>query len=103
MIPDQLHWTGRADVRLRLEPEPDAKLFVGIAPAADVDAYLAGVTHDRIERFDAPTRDVTYEHSAGDTAPAHHPATRTSGLPRRRVAAAGCSTGRWRPVVGRSW
>ena len=37
------------DLRLRVTADSsDAQTFIGIGPAADVDAYLAGVAHDEI-------------------------------------------------------
>ncbi len=38
-----------ADIRLRVTPVgSDDAVFVGVGPAADVDAYLAGVAHDEV-------------------------------------------------------
>ncbi len=37
-----------ADVRLEVTGPAGAPLFVGIGPASDVDAYLAGVAHDQV-------------------------------------------------------
>lgn len=37
-----------ADVRLEVTGPTGTPLFVGIGPAADVDAYLAGVAHDQV-------------------------------------------------------
>jgi hypothetical protein len=40
------------EVRIRVTPSsPDAALFVGIGPSADVDRYLAGVEHTVISEF----------------------------------------------------
>ena len=37
------------DVRLQITaPSSDSRIFVGIAPAADISAYLSGVSHDQI-------------------------------------------------------
>ena len=37
------------DLRLRATPtSSDAQTFIGIGPAADVDAYLSGVAHDEV-------------------------------------------------------
>lgn len=42
-----------ADVRLRVTPlEPGQEVFVGIAPADDLDGYLTGVEHDEIIEID---------------------------------------------------
>lgn len=41
------------DVRVRVTPtDPQQEVFVGIAPADDVDAYLRGTAHDQITRVD---------------------------------------------------
>ena len=41
------------DIRLRATSlDPDRPIFVGIARQADLDAYLDGVAHDRVIRFD---------------------------------------------------
>jgi hypothetical protein len=40
------------EVRIRVTPEsPGPELFVGIGPSADVDRYLAGVSHTHISDF----------------------------------------------------
>jgi hypothetical protein len=40
------------EVRIRVTPEsPSPELFVGIGPSADVDRYLAGVSHTHISDF----------------------------------------------------
>ncbi|MDT7786050.1 MAG: hypothetical protein QOF58_4469 [Pseudonocardiales bacterium] len=55
-----------ADVRLEVTgAAARAPLFVGIGPAADVDAYLAGVAHDQVidSTGDAPA----YRRSSGQT------------------------------------
>jgi hypothetical protein len=44
---------GDPDVRLSATPtNKGEELFVGIGPAADVDRYLAGVSHDEVTDFD---------------------------------------------------
>ncbi len=40
------------DVRLRVTSSNEQPVFVGIAREADLDAYLAGVAHDEIDRVD---------------------------------------------------
>jgi hypothetical protein len=53
-----------ADVRLQVAAlDTDAELFVGIAPADELDAYLAGVAHDEITEVDG--NDPVYERRGG--------------------------------------
>ncbi len=56
-----------ADVRLEVTPAGSGgPLFVGIGPAADVDAYLAGAAHDEV--VDATGDTADYRRSAGQAA-----------------------------------
>ena len=60
-------WPGHvADVKV--STSSSAELFVGIGPAADVEAYLAGVGHDLVTELGVSAGDVTYRSVAG-TAP----------------------------------
>ena len=59
---------------VRLRSESDRNVFVGIAPAADVDRYLVGVERDVVTDFDH--RDPTYARRAGG-APAAPPGSQT--------------------------
>jgi len=43
-------------------------LFVGIAPRADVDAYLAGVEFDEVTDLDTDPAEITTKHHAGNRA-----------------------------------
>ena len=53
------------DVRVRVTPtDPQQQVFVGIAPADDVDAYLQGTAHDQITRVDRGV--VRYVRASGD-------------------------------------
>jgi hypothetical protein len=46
---DWAGWVRRVDLRLTVEPgDADTAVFVGLAPRADVEAYLAGVAHDEV-------------------------------------------------------
>lgn len=53
-----------ATVRLRVDPVSESAVFVGIGPSDDVDAYLDGVAHARVERVGG-RGSVTYDHVAG--------------------------------------
>jgi Domain of unknown function (DUF4389) len=57
------------DLRLRVTSTSGGDVFVGIGPARDVDAYLAGVAHDEVADFDGG--EATYRHRPGgsDVAP----------------------------------
>jgi hypothetical protein len=69
---DWTPWTGgRLDVRLEVATEdPERTVFVGIADAADIDAYLADVAHDQIRRLGGVFDDVTYDPDPGAQTPA---------------------------------
>lgn len=89
-----------ATTRLRVDPAGDAPLFVGIAPEADVQAYLRGVAHDQVQ-------DVGH-HGGGLTAQYDRvPGGRTPqppGSERFWVASssgAGTQTLQWKPRSGR--
>jgi hypothetical protein len=60
---------GRA--RVRVTTDGSSPVFVGVARAADAEAYLAGVEHSTVSEIDDPA--TTYEHHAGG-APAGDPA-----------------------------
>lgn len=62
------------DVRLNLEQAGGTELFVGIAPAADVRAYLADVQHDKL--VEVRDGDPVYRSSTGG-APATPPTEQT--------------------------
>jgi hypothetical protein len=60
-----------AEVRIRVTPsDPEAELFVGIAPKAEVDAYLRGVAHDRMASFGRDPFTVRFDRVPGGPAPA---------------------------------
>ncbi|MET3806841.1 hypothetical protein ABIB25_003861 [Nakamurella sp. UYEF19] len=55
----------RTDVRLRVaSTDPAQKIFVGIGPAAQVDTYLRGITHDDVTSLTGGGRPV-YRTTAG--------------------------------------
>ena len=89
-----------ADVRLEVTGPAGAPLFVGIGPAADVDAYLAGVAHDQVIGS-------TEQHPRlpPHRRPERHrrrPASRASGSSPRPVPAPSSWTGQPPAVGGRS-
>jgi hypothetical protein len=78
-------------------------LFVGVARRADVDRYLAGVSHSTVEDVNFGPFDATYS-SAGGTAIPARPATRTFWV--RSTSGTGNQSlswnlrnGHWRVVV----
>lgn len=56
---------------IRIRSESDRAVFVGIAPAAEVDRYLEGVEHDVVDDLDS-TGDPEYSRRAG-SAPSEPP------------------------------
>lgn len=64
-IPDGMLGT----VRIRMTPEGDRPLFVGIARAAQVERYLSGVRHAQISDID-DDGEATYRLLSGDAKPA---------------------------------
>jgi hypothetical protein len=59
-----------AEVRIRAtSTEPGTALFVGIAPKAEVDAYLRTVAHDRMASFELDPFAVRFDRSPGGPAP----------------------------------
>ena len=56
-------------VRLELAPtDPATAVFAGIGPSRDVEAYLRGVSHDRVVDFDE-SGSMSYERLDGEVAP----------------------------------
>lgn len=62
------------DVRLSAEQAGGTQLFLGLAPSADVQAYLAGVEHDTL--VEIPGSGPVYRSTAGD-APSTPPGEQT--------------------------
>lgn len=56
-------------VRIRMTPEDGRPLFVGIAPAAEVDRYLSGVRHVQVSDI-TDGGSATYDLVPGDAKPA---------------------------------
>jgi hypothetical protein len=52
-------------VRLRVKPQADEAVFVGIAPTKDVDAYLRGVSHSTVTDVDHSPFSADYRHHGG--------------------------------------
>ena len=82
--PNWLTDSVRTDIRLRVTAtDPGRQIFVGVGPAAEVDAYLGGVAHDEVTSLTAGATPV-YRHGAGTaatTAPTAQPfwITKVSG------------------------
>jgi hypothetical protein len=56
-------------VRLEVAPtDPATAVFAGIGPSPDVEAYLRGVSHDRVVDFDE-SGSMSYDHLDGEGAP----------------------------------
>jgi hypothetical protein len=83
-------------VRIRVTPvHPGAALFVGIGPSADVDRYLAGMSHTVISDFWADKVQVL-----GGGTPGSAPGTQ--GFWAASATGSGHQTLRWHPASG-SW
>ena len=57
-------------VRLDVSPQTGKPVFVGIAAAADVNAYLRHVAHTRVTDIDWPQFEATYSPQDGERRPA---------------------------------
>ena len=66
---DDWLWFRRFEVRIDVESTTADPVFVGIAPRADVDAYLDGVPHSEIARLGGFRDTATYRTSPGTTMP----------------------------------
>jgi hypothetical protein len=64
---DWTPWGDRLDLRVTVTAS-EGPVFVGIAPRADVAAYLDGVAHDELQRLDLPA--AAYLPRTGDREPA---------------------------------
>jgi hypothetical protein len=89
-----------ATTRVRVDPAGEAPLFVGIAPEAEVQAYLRGVAHDQVQDVDHRHGDLAarYERVPGSSTP------QPPGSERFWVASssgAGTQTLQWKPRSGR--
>ena len=93
-------------VRVRVTPEGGAPLFVGIAPAADVDRWLAGTAHDEIADISGSGA-VRYDRAAGPVAALRPPSAlgswtaQTSGTGTRQLDWT-VQDGRWSLVIARA-
>lgn len=81
---------------VRIRSESDRAVFVGIAPAAEVDRYLEGVEHDVVDDLDS-TGDPEYSPRAG-SAPSEPPSNVTFWA--ESVAGQGEQTLDWEPKDG---
>ncbi len=89
-----------ATTRIRVDPAGDAPLFVGIAPEAQVNAYLRGVDHDRVRDVGHHHGDLTaqYDRVPGTQTP-QPPATQRFWV--ASSSGAGIQTVQWKPRSGR--
>jgi len=55
-----------ATVRLDVDPQGPASVFVGIGPDSEVDAYLAGVEYAQVSRIGPDSARITERSAAGD-------------------------------------
>jgi hypothetical protein len=106
--PDVSRWLADndlGDVRVRVTSDGGTPLFVGIAPAADVDRWLAGTAHDeitrltddgaRFDRADGPVTSVSPPAGLGTWA------AQTSGTGTRQLDWT-VQDGRWSLVIART-
>ena len=63
-------WFGDRFATARIQASSAQPVFIGIAPASDVERYLAGSQHDEITDFDADPFSVTYRRVEGNAQPA---------------------------------
>lgn len=61
-----------ASVRFTLESPDHVPVFIGIGPTDEVERYLDGVAHDRIDHIGLRRDDISYRHFVGD-APSEPP------------------------------
>lgn len=68
-----LNWVESIDVKMTAENNNDKGVFVGIAPNEDLQNYLNGVHHDRIEELDLNhpigKPEISYKNSPGSSSP----------------------------------
>ena len=81
---------------VRIRSDSDRAVFVGIAPAAEVDRYLEGVEHDVVDDLDS-TGNPEYSRRAG-SAPSEPPGSETFWA--ESVAGQGEQTLDWEPKDG---
>jgi hypothetical protein len=92
---DWTPWGDRLELRVTITAAA-GPVFVGIAPRADVAAYLDGVAHDELQRLDLPG--AAYLPHPGERAPAP-PATETFWV--ESVEGSGTQTLTWTAEAGR--
>ncbi|HEX2704384.1 MAG TPA: hypothetical protein VHM65_01390, partial [Candidatus Lustribacter sp.] len=95
-------WATRdlATVRIGVDSATSADLFVGIGPEADVEAYLAGVPHDKVTnvRYRPFAADYRHIDAAGQAVPAA-PGEQTSWV--AKASGSGAQTLTWDIAPGR--
>lgn len=90
-------------LRLRAESSNGKQIFIGVAPSADVDAYLGNVSHDEISDVSLRPFNATYvpvEGSATPRPPAQEPIwVQTQSGPGEQTLVWHPRSGRWTVVV----
>ncbi|MDD3718043.1 MAG: hypothetical protein PHP28_05195 [Actinomycetota bacterium] len=67
---EALNWLGMDRMKLGAEnDDPSRPVFIGIADAEDVDAYLSGVEHDEIRRLEVFRSRFDFERRGGSAMP----------------------------------
>jgi hypothetical protein len=98
-VSDAPSWFGEHLATVRIEATATEPVFVGIAPTADVERYLAGVAHDRVTDVDTDPFAPEYEAVAGARTP-QSPAS--LGFWRVQASGSGTQTISW-PLEDGDW
>ena len=85
-------------VRVQASPRGERPLFVGVAPAADVERWLEGVRHDAVRDVTVLPSSVAYDRHAGDLVAVSPPGDQPFWT--ARSEGAGTQTVSWRIADG---